>query len=243
MGTLGGREVINIHWRGAFGATQFELDRRPIGFWADPAKGNLHALDFQDAKEFVFSLQNGASDTGTIRALKSEHYHEFQVSGIQHRIDEAYLQAASHRHDGGSGVSNSFFWHNLGSGQFNQSAHILQLAEDNASQFALGSRAGNGFALLDDPRQKESPVWASIPDQAHHYLDHVVDLAAIRSDSGYYIYAASGVEAGLSSFHVAAGQDVSFLQDIGAEQSLPIAGITQIEAASLNGAWFLIIAA
>ncbi len=109
MGTLGGRELINIHWKGAFGATQFEPDRRPIGFWADPAKGNLHALDFQDAKEFVFSLQNGASDTGTIRALKSEHYHEFQVAGIQHRIDEAYLQAASHRHDGGSGVSNSFY--------------------------------------------------------------------------------------------------------------------------------------
>ena len=243
MGTLGGRELINIHWKGAFGATQFEPDRRPIGFWADPAKGNLHALDFHDAKEFVFSLQNGAFDTGTIRALKSEHYHEFQVAGIQHLIDEAYLQAASHRHDGGSGVSNSFFWHNLGSGQFNQSAHILQLAEDKTSQFALASRAGNGFALLDDPRQKESPVWASIPDQAQHYLDHVVDLAAIRSETGHFIYAASGVEAGLSSFHLGAGQDISFLQDIGAKQSLPIAGITHVEAASLNGARFLIVAA
>jgi hypothetical protein len=235
--------LINIHWKGAFGATQFEPDRRPIGFWADPVKGNLHALDFQDAKEFVFSLQNGASETGIITPLKSEHYHEFNVSGIQHRIDDAYLQAASHRHDGDSGVSNSFFWNNLGSGQFNQSAHILQLAEDKTSQFALASRAGNGFALLDDPRQKESPVWASIPDQAHHYLDHVVDLAAIRSETGYFIYAASGVEAGLSSFHGGAGQDISFLQDIGAKQSLPIAGITHVEAASLNGARFLIVAA
>ena len=243
MGTLGGRELIDINWKGAFGATQFEPDQRPIGFWADPVKGNLHALDFQDAKEFVFSLQNGASETGVITALKSENYHAFNVAGIQHRIDEAYLQAASQRHDGGSGVLNSFFWHNLGSGQFNQSAHILQLGEDNASQFALGSRAGHGFALLNEPRQNENPVWASLPDQNHHYLDKLVDLAAIRSDSGYYIYAASGVEAGLSSFHVAAGQDVSFLQDIGAEQSLPIAGITQIEAASLNGARFLIIAA
>ena len=243
MGTLGGRELINIHWKGAFGATQFEPDRRPIGFWADPVKGNLHALDFQDAKEFVFSLQNGASETAIITALKSEHYHEFNVSGIQHRIDDAYLQAASHRHDGDSGVSNSFFWHNLESGQFNQSAHILQLAEDKTSQFALASRAGNGFALLDDPRQKESPVWASIPDQAHHYLDHVVALAAIRSETGHFIYAASGVEASLSSFHVGAGQDISFLQDIGAKQSLPIAGITHVEAASLNGARFLIVAA
>ena len=243
MGTLGGRELIDIHWKGAFGATQFEPDQRPIGFWADPVKGNLHALDFQDAKEFVFSLQNGASETGVITALKSENYHEFNAAGIQYRIDEAYLQAASQRHDGGSGVSNSFFWHNLGSGQFNQSAHILQLGEDNASQFALGSRAGHGFALLDEPRQNKNPVWASLPDQNHHYLDKLVDLAAIRSDSGYYIYAASGVEAGLSSFHVAAGQDVSFLQDIGAKQSLPIAGITQVEAASLNGARFLIVAA
>ena len=119
MGTLGGRELIDIHWKGAFGATQFEPDQRPIGFWADPGKGNLHALDFQDAKEFVFSLQNGASETGVITALKSENYHEFNAAGIQYRIDEAYLQAASQRHDGGSGVSNSFFWHNLGSGQFN----------------------------------------------------------------------------------------------------------------------------
>ena len=117
------------------------------------------------------------------------------------------------------------------------------MAEDKTSQFALASRAGNGFALLDNPRQKESPVWASIPDQAHHYLDHVVDLAAIRSETAHFIYAASGVEAGLSSFHVDAGQDISFLQDIGAKQSLPIAGITHVEAASLNGARFLIVAA
>ena len=109
MGIFGGRELINIHWKGAFGATQFEPDRRPIGFWADPVKGNLHALDFQDDKEFVFSLQNGASETAIITALKSEHYHEFNVSGIQHRIDDAYLQAASHRHDGDPGVSNSSF--------------------------------------------------------------------------------------------------------------------------------------
>ncbi len=81
-GDAWGRELINIHWKGAFGATQFELDRRPIGFWTDPVKSDLHALDFQDAKEFVFSLQNRASETGIITTLKSEHYHWFNVAGI-----------------------------------------------------------------------------------------------------------------------------------------------------------------
>ncbi|MDA8542200.1 hypothetical protein N9K64_00220 [Rhodobacteraceae bacterium] len=84
--------MIDIHWKGAFGATQFEPDQRPIGFWADPVKGNLHALDFQDAKEFVFSLQNGVSETGVITALKSENYHEFNAAGIQYRIDEVYCR-------------------------------------------------------------------------------------------------------------------------------------------------------
>ncbi|MDU8912144.1 hypothetical protein [Aestuariicoccus sp. MJ-SS9] len=80
-------------------------------------------------------------------------------------------------------------------------------------------------------------------DSANAYLDHVSDLAVLGTAQGVFVAAASASEHGVSVVRLDSGGGLTPVAHLGQPNSVPVQGLTALEAGEVDGREYLIAAA
>lgn len=234
--------MINAQWLGSFGESIAGHDERPIGILANTAKGQLSVYDYQALQTLTYQVRAGGLEQISATALVASQRVEMQIGTSTYWLDPQAIGGLDGLYQSANYISKSLLVQSAGSSSAGQSLHSASVTSGNQSFVIAAASDGEGVEVF---QYKDSVIGAStsrVLDSEAGYLQQVCDLATARIGETTYVYAASGVENGLSLFSLETDGQLSLVANVGQAQSLPVNAISQLEMIALGPARFLLVA-
>lgn len=118
---------------------------------------------------------------------------------------------------------------------------VLEFAGGDMAVIAQRGGAGLSLFQLSDAGVLR-PV-AQILDGAKTYLDGVADTAMLQRGADQLLLAISPLENGISSYRISANGSVEWIDSLGAQNGLPLNGISMLQTVTMAGTDFAVMAA
>ena len=234
--------MIHAQWLGSLGASLNGHDQRPVGILADPAKGQLTVYDYQAQQALRYQVKEAGLDQISVDALVASRRFELQIGGSTYWLDPQPIGALDGLYQSANYISNSLLVQAGGSSSAGQSLHLASVTGADQSFVIAAASDGEGLAVFEYKDGVIGALTHQVLDRETDYLQQLCDLATARIGEFTYIYAASGVENGLSIFSLGSDGQLSLEANVGQAQSLPVTAITQLEMIALGAARFLLVA-
>ena len=237
-----GEKMIHAQWLGSLGASFGGHDERPVGMLADTAKGQVSVYDYQAQQALTYQVKETGLDQISAAALVAAERFELQIENATYWLDPQATGGLDRLYQSANYISNSLLVQAGGSSSAGQSLHLASAASADQSFVVAAASDGEGVAVF---RYEDGVIGASadhVLDSQTGYLQKVCDLATARIGETTYVYAASGVENGLSIFSLESDGQLSLVANVGQAQSLPVTAICQLEMIALGAARFLLVA-
>lgn len=120
----------------------------------------------------------------------------------------------------------------------------MQVLEFVGGDLAAASQQSlPGIKLFQLSDQGTLTQIAQIQDTAKTYLDGVTDTAVLQRGGHQLLLTISALENGISSYMIAPSGVVTWIDSIGADNGLPVSGLSMLQTATIGGADFAILAA
>lgn len=107
---------------------------------------------------------------------------------------------------------------------------------------AIAQRNMPGLRLFSITDQGQITLLSTLTDGPKSYLAEVSDLAAMQIGGRNFLMTASARENGVTLFEIAANGRASFVDALGADHGLPVAGPAALQTASVGGTQFVVLA-
>lgn len=112
------------------------------------------------------------------------------------------------------------------------------------SDYLLAARpAGSGLAVFTLPARGSAAPVDTLADGTASYLDGVSALASARIGDQVLIFAGSQDEHGITALRMAADGSLTMVNMMGANQLVPVLGVSALRSVAAEGQWFLVAAA
>lgn len=108
---------------------------------------------------------------------------------------------------------------------------------------AISQRSGAGLALFQLSDLGALTPMVQILDGAKVYLNGVSDTAILQRGADHLLLAISSLENGISSYRISANGSVEWIDSLGAQNGLPVNGVSMLQTVTMGGIDFAIIAA
>ena len=129
------------------------------------------------------------------------------------------------------------------------SASLLNVTAMQIFEFAGGDLAAiaqqnqSGIRLFQLSDQGQMTQISVIADTAKTYLDGITDTAVLQRGANQLLLTISALEDGISSYMIAPDGAATWIDSIGAENGLPVSGLSMLQTATIAGTDFAILAA
>ncbi len=107
----------------------------------------------------------------------------------------------------------------------------------------IAQRWGAGLSLFQLSNAGVLTPVAQILDGAKAYLNGVTDTAILQRGADQLLLAISPLENGISSYRISANGSVEWIDSLGAQNGLPLNGISMLQTVTMAGTDFVVMAA
>ncbi len=119
----------------------------------------------------------------------------------------------------------------------------MEIFERGASDIAIvASRLMAGLRLFSVAENGIFTLLSTITDGPKAYLGDVSDIAGLDIEGRSFLLTASALENGLSLYEVHANGTASFVDAMGAEDGIPLAGPAALQSVTMGGVQYVVVA-
>lgn len=119
----------------------------------------------------------------------------------------------------------------------------MEIFDRGATDIAIvASRLTPGLRLFSVTETGIFTLLTTVLDGPKSYLGDVSDMAALEIDGRSFLLTASGLENGLSLFELHANNTLSFVDAMGAEDGIPLAGPAALQSVTVGGVHYVVVA-